>query len=196
MLTNILRNFQDCLYDSLYNIKKNLWVAISYFATFLLGVILGIFFSDTGGLSFFHSSVNWFFDLFYIGTLFGALWRFLLTFTVFAALFLLFSQNRWLFCIGYIVILIRGFAFICSMKMLISVFSVLAIIFMLFAFLIQQMALLFLISLISSYYYCNNISIRCNINGFLLFLAVLCVLFAIIQCLLIFVILKPILLFV
>jgi len=194
MFNGIIQNIKNNLFDAIYYLKRNLWVAISYVATFLLGIILGIIFSNASTLIFFNNSINWFIDLFYMGNFFGALWRFLLTLVVFSVIFILLSQNKFTFWLGYLLILIRGIAFLCSVKVLLATFSIIAILFVLLIFSLQQLALLLVIAIISSYYYCNNICIKDNSKDFIIFLALLCVVLALAECILIFVILKPILL--
>lgn len=194
MFNGIIQNIKNNLFDAIYYLKRNLWVAISYVATFLLGIILGIIFSNASTLIFFNNSINWFIDLFYMGNFFGALWRFLLTLVVFSVIFILLSQNKFTFWLGYLLILIRGIAFLCSVKVLLSTFSIIAILFVILIFSLQQLALLLVIAIISSYYYCNNICIKHNSKDFIIFLAFLCVILALAECILIFVILKPILL--
>ena len=97
MFNGIIQNIKNNLFDAIYYLKRNLWVAISYVATFLLGIILGIIFSNASTLIFFNNSINWFIDLFYMGNFFGALWRFLLTLVVFSVIFILLSQNKFTF---------------------------------------------------------------------------------------------------
>lgn len=193
MFKAIIQNIKDNLFDALYNLKRNWWVAISYVATFILGIIFGVVFSNANTLILFVNSVNWFIDIFYLGSFFGALWRFLLTLTIFSIIFILLSQNKITFGLGYLLILIRGIAFACSVKVLLDTFSFVAIIFIILIFSLQQLSLLLLISIISTYYFCNNTSIKYDCKSFIIFIALLAVVFTLINCICIFVILKPIL---
>lgn len=193
MLSNIFNTFHDCLCDTLYCVKKNLWVAISYLAAFLIGVLLGLFFSGGADALFFGGVVNWFADLFYLGTFFGAFFRFLLTLLAFSAVFMLLSQNKFLFFLGYLCLIIRGYAFVCAAKLLVETFLIVALIFVILVFLAQQAAFIYQLTAITSYYYCNNISIKDNCRVIIPFFVLQCVVFALAQCILIFVILMPLL---
>lgn len=193
MLSNLLNTICCCAGDTLRCVRKNFWVAVSYLAAFLLGVLLGLFFFGNDGSLFFGGTVTWFIDLFYIGSFFGAFFRFLLTLLVFSALFMLLSQNRYTFFIGYLCLIIRGYAFVCAAKLLVESFFLVALIFVVLAFLLQQIALIYQLSAISSYYFCNNISLKTDFCVLAVFFLLQCVVFALAECLIIFVFIMPLL---
>ena len=124
---------------------------------------------------------------------FRCFFRFLLTLLVFSALFMLLSQNRYTFFIGYLCLIIRGYAFVCAAKLLVESFFLVALIFVILAFLLQQIALIYQLSAISSYYFCNNISLKTDFCVLAVFFLLQCVVFALAECLIIFVFIMPLL---
>ena len=174
-------NFVDTFFDLLCQFKASRKTVLSVIFVFVLGIVAGVFLNVKSMI---------FYDWILNDSFFKCLFFSLLIFVVSSVLCVLCITIKRLFIAVLSLVFARGLLFCFSLKHVFCSFSVLASLLIFLVFLVFELAVLYQICQILIYYYKHNISKRCYLNNFFIYLLVCCILFAILFTLIVFVVLR------